>query len=299
MKMNIFILLSIFTGLYACREQLDTADAYGNFEAREVIVSAEANGKIIQLDIEEGQVLEAGRLVGIIDTIQLHLKKLQLLAGIQMVSGKTQDIQPQIDVLEEQKQNLLREKGRIEALLKDDAATPKQLDDIKGQIVVVERQIKASKAQNRTFNRGLLGEIDPLRVQIRQLEDQISKCYIRNPFKGTVLLQLAEESEITATGRPLYKIARLEDMYLRVYVNGAQLPHIEIGQEVTVFIDENEKENRSMSGTISWISGKAEFTPKIVQTKEERVNLVYAVKIKVKNDGSLKIGMPGEAVFHK
>ena len=297
MKIKILFPLLLLPLLFACEPPEDTADAYGNFEARELLVSAETNGKILTLEVEEGQQLEKGQLVAIIDTSQLHLKKLQLQASIQTVSGKTQDVQPQINVLEEQKKNLLREKARVEALLEDKAATPKQLDDIVGQIEVVERQITATKSQNKTFNKGLLGEIDPIRIQIEQIEDQLQKSYIYNPIDGTVLLKMAEPSEFTGAGKPLYKIANLEELELRVYVSGAQLPHVQIGETVDVYIDENKTENKKYAGTVSWISSQAEFTPKIVQTKEERVNLVYAVKIKVKNDGALKIGMPGEVIF--
>lgn len=297
MKIKLLIPLLIITVLSACEAPEETADAYGNFEARELLVSAETSGKIIQLDVEEGQRLEKGQLVAIIDTTQLHLKKLQLQASIQTVSGKTQDAQPQIEVLQEQKKNLLREKKRVEALLEDKAATPKQLDDILGQIDVVEKQIAATEAQNQTFNKGLLGEIDPIRIQIAQIEDQLDKSYVHNPIGGTVLLKMAEPSEFTGAGKPLYKIANLEELELRAYVSGAQLPHVQIGETVEVYIDEDENENKQYSGTVSWISSQAEFTPKIVQTKEERVNLVYAVKIKVKNDGALKIGMPGEVIF--
>lgn len=297
MKIKFLIPVLAITLLNACEAPEDTADAYGNFEARELLVPAETSGKIIQLDVEEGQRLAKGQLVAIIDTTQLHLKKLQLLASIQTISGKTQDIQTQIDVLQEQKKNLLREKARVEGLLADKAATPKQLDDIVGQIEVVDRQIVATKDQNKTFNKAVLGEIDPVRIQIEQIEDQLRKSYIYNPIDGTVLLKMAEATEFTGVGKALYKIANLEALELRAYVSGAQLPHVQIGDTVEVYIDENESENKKYSGTVTWISSEAEFTPKIVQTKEERVNLVYAVKIKVKNDGALKIGMPGEVLF--
>lgn len=297
MKIKLLFPILAFLLLSACEAPEDTADAYGNFESRELLVSAETSGKIIQLEVEEGQRLQKGQLVAMIDTTQLHLKKLQLQASIQTISGKTQDIQAQVDVLQEQKKNLLREKARVEALLKDKAATPKQLDDIVGQIEVVDRQILATKDQNKTFNKGVLGEINPIRIQIEQMEDQLRKSYVYNPIEGTVLLKMAEASEFTAAGKTLYKIANLETLELRAYVSGAQLPHVQIGDEVEVYIDENATENKQYSGTVTWISDQAEFTPKIVQTKEERVNLVYAIKIKVKNDGALKIGMPGEVLF--
>lgn len=292
--MKNIILLMLALSLWGCQPEESTSDAYGNFEAREILVSSESAGKILRLDVEEGRMLKAGEVVGIIDTTALHLRKLQLLASIRAVQGKTQDVQPQINVLEEQRRNLLRERDRLKALVQENAATRKQLDDMEGQLLVVERQIASARAQNRNLNTGILGETDPLRVQIQQIEDQIARCYIINPVDGTVLLQLAEAHEVTAPGKPLYKIADLDQMTLRVYVGGDQLPNVKVGEAVIVLVDQDEKSNRELSGKVSWVSPKAEFTPRIVQTKEQRVNLVYAVKVAVKNDGTLKIGMPGE-----
>ncbi len=297
MKAPSLFLLSAALFLIACQENGGTSDAYGNFEAQEVIVSAEGNGQLLRLEVEEGQELQASQQVGLVDTTQLHLKRQQLRASIQAVTGKTQEVQPQVDVLLEQKQNLQREEKRLKALIAANAATPKQLDDIQGQIEVVDKQIAAALSQNKTANRGILAEIAPLQAQIDQIDDQIRRCYINNPIDGTVLLKLAEPHEMAAMGKPLYTIAKMDELELRAYISGAQLPRIQLGQEVEVLIDEDEENNRSLSGTVSWISGKAEFTPKTIQTKEERVNLVYAFKVKVKNDGSLKIGMPGEVVL--
>lgn len=297
MKASSLFLLLPLLALAGCQNNNHLADAYGNFEAPEVIVSSESNGKLIYFNVEEGQGLEPGQLVGLVDTVPLLLRRKQLLAGIRAITGKTQEAQPQIDVLLEQKRNLQREAKRLEALVADNAATPKQLDDLKGQIDVVDKQIAATRSQTNTLNRGILAEIAPLEAQIEQVDDQIQRCYIYNPIKGTVLLKLAEASEMAAAGKPLYTIANLDALELRAYISGAQLPHLKIGQEVSVLIDETEETNRSLPGTVSWISGKAEFTPKTVQTKEERVNQVYAFKVRVKNDGSLKIGMPGEVVL--
>lgn len=294
---SLFLLLPLLT-LAACQNNNHLADAYGNFEAQEVIVSSESNGKLVYFAVEEGQQLESGQLIGIIDTVPLILRRKQLQAGIRAITGKTQESQPQVDVLLEQKRNLQREEKRLEALVADNAATPKQLDDIKGQVDVVDKQIAATRSQTSTLNRGILAEIAPLEAQIEQVDDQIQRCYIYNPIKGTVLLKLAEPSEMTAAGKPLYTVANLDELELRAYISGAQLPHLKIGQQLAVFIDETEETNRSLPGTVSWISNKAEFTPKTVQTKEERVNQVYAFKVRVKNDGSLKIGMPGEAMLH-
>ncbi len=295
--MSRFLFILIALAAWSCGNEKNTSDAYGNFEAREVLISSEGAGKILRLDAEEGHILKVGQVVGLIDTTALHLRKLQLLASIRTVQGKTQDAQPQIDVLEEQRRNLLRERDRLRALVQDDVAPRKQLDDMEGQIAVLERQVASLRRQNRDLNTAILGETDPLRIQIEQIEDQIARCYITNPLDGMVLLKLAETHEVTAPGKPLYKIADMEQMTLRVYVDGAQLPQVKVGQVVSVLVDEDASNNRELSGTVSWVSPKAEFTPRIVQTKTQRVNLVYAVKIAVRNDGTLKIGMPGEVKF--
>ena len=299
MKASSIFLFSAALTLTACQTTSDTSDAYGNFEVQEVIVSAEGNGQLLHFDVEEGQELPAGQQIGLIDTTQLHLRRQQLRASIQAVTGKTQEVQPQINVLLEQKQNLKREEKRLQALVADNAATPKQLDDIQGQIEVVDKQIAATLSQNKNLNQGILAEIAPLQAQIDVVNDQIRRCYIHNPITGTVLLKLAEPHEMTAMGKPLYTIARMDELELRAYISGEQLPQIQIGKQVEVLIDKDKESNKSLTGTVSWISDKAEFTPKTIQTKEERVNLVYAFKVRVKNDGSLKIGMPGEVVLEK
>jgi HlyD family secretion protein len=297
MDTKIIMYLLALLPLAACQENENQSDAYGKFEAREIIVSAEANGKLVSFQVEEGQALEAGTLVGLVDTTLLHLQREQLKAKIRAITGKTQDAEPQVRVLKERKQNLLREERRLQALIADKAAPAKQLDDLQGQIEVVEKEIAAIRSQNQTVNRGILAEIAPIEAQIEVVEEQIRRSYLYNPVSGTVLLQLAEPHEMTAAGKPLYTIAPLEELELRAYVSGAQLPGLKLGQEVTVLVDQDAESNRSLKGTVSWIADEAEFTPKTVQTKEERVNLVYAFKVKVKNDGRLKMGMPGEVVF--
>ena len=293
MKNIIIPLLAISVFIASCTKKDNRSDAYGNFEAVETIVSAEASGKILQFNVEEGQKLEQDAIVGYIDTVQLHLKKLQIAEQKKTVGTKFKSISTQVAVLEEQKRVNLREKARIERLIKDDAATGKQLDDINGAIDVINRQIASVKSQDETTRQEMKG----YDAQADQIIDQISKSNIVNPVSGTVVLKLAETSEVVTFGKPLYKIADLSEMELRVYISGAQLPEIKLGQKVKVLIDNGATDFRSLEGVISWISDKAEFTPKIIQTKEERVNLVYAVKVKVKNDGSLKIGMPGEIIF--
>lgn len=293
----IFTIIIVFMGLISCSNDGKKSDAYGNFESTEVIVSSEGNGKILSLNVNEGDKLSQNQVFGLIDTVQLYLKKEQLLASMQALRAKTQDIQVQMDVLNEQKKNLLREKNRVENLYKDSAATQKQYDDINGEMLALDKQIIATKKTLEIGNNGLLSEIKPLQAQLDQIKDQITKSIIKSPINGTILTKYSEEGEIASYGKPIIKIADLESMYLRVYVSGTQLPNIKIGQNAEILIDNNQKEMAKLSGKVEWISDKAEFTPKIIQTKEERVNLVYAVKILVKNDGSLKIGMPGEVNF--
>ena len=275
--------------LGSCTGNGDKADGYGNFEATEITISAEANGKILFLDAEEGNVLAQNKVVGVIDTVQLSLKRDQLLASKNTIFSKSRNVLSQREVLKEQLKVAQNDKARVENLLQAKAATAKQLDDINGQINIIIEQIKSVETQNSP----IINEIKSIEIQIRQIEDQINKSVIQNPVKGTVLVKYAEPNEITAFGKPLYKIANLEDMILRVYISENQLSTLKIGQEVSVKIDAGQ-EMISYPGVVSWIAESAEFTPKIIQTKEERVNLVYAVKVKVRNDGSLKIGMPAE-----
>ena len=308
----LFFSISFLLLLSACQKNGPKADAYGNFEADERIIGAEANGQILEFRIAEGQELAAGAIVGRIDSTQLALKKEQLQAAIRAVAAKSPAISAQLAVYEkqlatsrQQLTSLQREKQRVENLLRSDAATPKQLDDLNDQMALVQRQMdvileqrSASDAVLGTQKSGLLAEILPLQKQIAQIDDQLSKCQIVNPAAGTVLTSYAETGEIASFGKPLYKIADLRTMTFRAYIAGDQLGSIRIGQEIKVAIDAPDGAMREFPGKITWISSKAEFTPKIIQTKDERVNLVYAVKIAVANDGSLKIGMPGE-VFLK
>jgi len=294
--MNKIYLYLLITGIFiisSCGKDEKRSDAYGNFEAVETIVSAEATGKLIDFNIEEGQVIEKDVTVGNIDADQLSLKKQQLESQKNTIRTKFKNVFSQISVYQEQKKVNQVEKNRIEKLLKDDAATTKQLDDINGSINVLNKQIASIESQNSTT----MQELKSLDVQIQQVQDQIEKSAVINPVKGTVLMKLAEQSEIVNYGKPLYKIADISTMDLRVYVSGEQLPGIKLGQMVRVLIDSGKGGYRELEGLISWISSKSEFTPKIIQTKEERVNLVYAIKVRVKNDGSLKIGMPGEVIF--
>jgi HlyD family secretion protein len=279
--------------LSACSNNNEKSDAYGNFEVDDVIVSAEANGKLIFFNVEEGQSLNEGSLTGVVDTVNFVLQRDQLTAQKKAVASNIAHVKAQIDVLEQQKKNHLRDKKRIENLLRDGAATQKQLDDINGAIDVVNSRIVSTETQYTSVQ----SEMEVIRTQIAQVEESIRRCRIFNPINGRVLEKFANAGEITAFGKPLYNIADMETLTLRVYVSGAQLPRIKLGQNVEVLVDADAKKNRALNGEVYWVSETAEFTPKIIQTKEERVNMVYAVKVRVKNDGMLKIGMPGEVNF--
>ena len=295
MKYIIFLLL--VWSIAACQREQDS-DAYGNFEATEVIISAETNGRLNDFSVEEGEQIKPEMKLGVIDTTQLYLEKQQLIYSIAALKSKIQDVKVQVNVLQEQKANLLREQKRLQDLFKDHAATQKQLDDINGEIQVVDSRILATRSQMSTSNQGILSEIAPLEARVAQINDQLKKSYVTTPIAGLVLAQYAENGEFVTIGKPLFKVADLKNMELRVYVSGYQLADIRLGQPVRVLVDKDKKTNRSLEGKITWVSSQAEFTPKIIQTKEERVDLVYAVKVATINDGTLKVGMPGEVAFN-
>ncbi|MGV8945120.1 MAG: HlyD family secretion protein [Lutibacter sp.] len=286
---KIIIGLLIFGNLIVACKNDEKADGYGNFEATEITISAENNGKLVQFNVEEGQVLEKGYYVGFIDTIPLNLKRDQLLASKSIVYSKSGSVLSQKNVLNAQLNTATINKTRIENLIRENAGTQKQLDDINGEINVIHKQIKSVESQNSP----VIDELESIDVQLKQVEDLLQKSNIVNPTNGTVLTKYAEINEVTSFGRPLYKIADLSTMELRVYVSETQLSSLKIGQKVTVKVDAGES-MKNYEGVISWIASEAEFTPKIIQTKEERVNLVYALKVNVANDGGLKIGMPAE-----
>ena len=288
MKKIIIIILATI-GLISCNKNNEKADGYGNFEATEVTVSSEANGKIEFLKLEEGDVLEPQMQVGLIDTLQLYFTKQQLIASKNTISAKSTNVLSQKSVLLEQLKTTQIESKRINNMYIENAATKRQVDEIDGRVNVIEKEIQSVNTQNAP----IISELKTIDVQIEKINDQIEKSKITNPISGTVLTKYSEPGEITAFGKPLYKIANISEMTLRVFISETQLSQIKMGQEVSVKIDGLE-EMKTYKGTISWIASQAEFTPKIIQTKEERINLVYAVKVKVKNDGSLKIGMPAE-----
>ncbi|MBD1421172.1 HlyD family efflux transporter periplasmic adaptor subunit [Sphingobacterium chuzhouense] len=290
-KIMVIIILS------ACNTNRHSFDASGSFEAEETIVSAEAQGMLKAFDIQEGQSLQAGERIGYVDSVQLHLKKKQLEAQIRALTGKKPNIPVQLSALQEQLRTAEKEKVRITNLVKGDAATPKQLDDMNAQIEVLKKQIEAQQSSLNISSEGISKDAIPLQIQIEQLEDQLSKCHIVNPIAGTVLTKYAEANEMATVGKPLYKIADLSNIILRAYITGDQLSQIKLNQKVSVNTDDGNGGYKKTEGIITWISDKAEFTPKTIQTKDERANMVYAIKVKVKNDGVYKIGMYGEILF--
>ena len=296
--MKHFIFLLLLTGLFsACQKQVKPYDASGTFEAVETIIPADASGIIKTLDVDEGQLLDSGVVVGYIDSTQLYLKKKQLEAQIKAILSKKPNIAKQLAAYEEQLKQAEHEKARIERLVKADAATTKQLDDATTQVIVIRKQIEAIQSSLSITSTGLSEETGPLFTQIEQVKDQLHRCLIVNPVKGTVLTTFAEPFEMAMPGKALYKIADLSVITLRAYITGDQLPDRKLGDKLTVLVDDGNKQYKSYEGTIVWISDKAEFTPKTIQTKDERANLVYAIKIRVPNDGYLKIGMYAEVKF--
>jgi HlyD family secretion protein len=281
----------------ACNNNGPEFDATGNFEADEIIISSEASGKIIQLNAEEGQELKSQTVIGLIDTTQLHLRKKQLEYSIRAINSKQPDATIQLAAITEQIQTTKREKKRVENLLKDDAATQKQLDDLNAQLDLLQKQYAATQSTLSITKQSLQSETLPLKAQLEQVQDQIHKSQIVNPINGTVLSLYAKQNEVVNPGKALYKIADLSTIILRAYISGNQLSQIKLGQQVKVLVDAPDDGYKEYPGTISWVSDKAEFTPKTIQTKDERANLVYAVKINVKNDGFLKLGMYGEVKF--
>lgn len=289
MKKQYILIATFLLGTLLSCSNGEKADGYGNFEATEIIVSSEANGKLEFLNLEEGQIIEKGAVIALVDTLQLYLNKQQMLASKETVASKSGGVWSQVSVLNEQLQTAKLEQQRIQKMFADKAATQRQLDVANSQADVLKKQIQSVETQNAP----IVNEVKAIEAKVAQINDQIAKSKITNPISGTVLTKFAEPGEIVSFGKPLYKIANMDEMTLRVYISETQLANIKIGQQVTVKIDSGE-EMKDYEGSISWISASAEFTPKIIQTKEERVNLVYAVKVNVKNDGSLKIGMPAE-----
>lgn len=296
MKISYIVLFTTF-GLFfsSCSDTENISDAYGNFEATEIVVSAQSNGELLQFNVQEGDVLAKGQSIGLIDTTDLYLKKKLLEQQKLTISSQLASINSEIEVQRQQLENNKVNQARIKKMYKQGAATKKQLDDINGLVDLNEKMIDAvvSKKQN------VLDQINGVGIQVEQIEELVTKCLLKNPSNGTVMVKYSEQGELAVMGKPLYKLADIKNIKLKAYISGAQLPDVKLGDEVEVLYDKNKTENDATRGKVVWISSTAEFTPKTIQTKEERVNLVYAIKVLVKNDGSIKIGMPGELNFIK
>ena len=295
MKTNkLFGIVIVATLSASCGSGDGDYDASGVFEATEVIVSAKGTGEIVRLDIQEGQNVAAGAQVGFIDTLQLHLRKMQLLANMTAVESRHYDVSRQIASIQQQIATQKTERTRYENLVRSNATNQKQLDDINAQIALLEKQLAAQTETLENNNRNVSGESTGLQAQVAQIEDQIRQNVISSPIDGTVLSKYAEQGEWAVQGRALFKVADIARMNLRVYITAGQLTELKIGQQVEVYADRGESDRREYPGTVTWISDQAEFTPKTIQTRDERANLVYAVKVAVRNDGYIKKGMYGE-----
>lgn len=281
---------------WGCGDRNKKFDAMGVFESDEVLVSSEEGGKILYLDIREGDRLEKGRIIGQIDTKELELNKEQLVKKIASAQAKKSDIKKQLAPLEEQLKTARTEQARTMRLLKADAATQKNLDDINAQIALLQRQLEAQKSSMDLANKSIEDEIQSMDFQIGVIDYKIGRSSVSSPINGTVLEKYAYAGEVASPNKPLFKVADTDVLRLKAYVIEPQLTHVKLGDKATVFVDFGEK-YRQYGGTVSWISDQAEFTPKTIMTKDERENLVYAVKIDVKNDGYLKIGSYGEVKF--
>ncbi len=297
MKPYSFYLLIVLI-IFSCDNNTGEFDATGIFEATEIIVSSEASGKILELNLAEGEVLKRGQRIGAIDSTQLYLSKLQLHESQKAVLAGRPDIQTQMEATRKEIESTRVEKKRIENLVKGEIANQKQLDDINTKLAVLESRLAAQQNSLRTTTSTLTEQSNAINIQMMMVQDQLRRCTIINPVDGTVLTKYSMENEMTMPGKAMYKIADLSTLILRAYVSGDQLPQFKLGQSVNVLVDAPDDAYKTYSGTIAWVSDKAEFTPKTIQTKDERANLVYAIKISVKNDGYLKLGMYGEVKFN-
>ena len=296
MKHTILLSLSLLIiSMYSCKSTEDDAFAYGNFESQDILISSEVTGDLLKFSAEEGEHLKKGDIIGLIDTTQLHLKKLQLISASSVIKSGIQEIDAQIEVNSVNLTNLEREQSRLQNLMKDGAATAKQMDDMNGQVALVKAQTSALKAKKT----GIYAQLESSGIQVRQTEDQIRKCFISVPIDGTVLEVYLREGELATPGKAIFKMANLNEMILRVFISGDQLSSVNTGDSIVVRIDGAADNFKEFSGEVIWVSSQAEFTPKIIQTRKERVNLVYAVKVAVKNSGEIKIGMPGEISLNK
>lgn len=285
--------------LAACSQGTPDYEATGTFETTEVLVSSEASGRLLALDVEEGDSVRAFQAVGLVDTIQLSLKRDQLMASMKAVEVQRPNLPKQIAALQQRLATAQKEKQRMENLLKAGAANQKQLDDWEAQVALLRKEIAAQQSSLQNSHASLSEQGVSLAIQIAQVEDQLAKCRAVSPISGTVLAKYAEAGELATIGKPLFKVADMNRMYLRAYVTSDQLSKLKLGDAVTVYADYGDAHQQPYPGVVTWIADRAEFTPKTILTKDERADLVYAVKIAVKNDGQLKIGLYGGVTLTK
>jgi len=296
MKKILGIILICIT-IYSCGNNNNEFDASGTFESTEIIISSESMGKILNLNIEEGDKINKNEIVGIIDSVQLHLKKMQLIKNMQSVISRSPKVSTQLSILKEELKKQIKEQKRLKRLAKANAASEKQIDDISASVLILKSKIKALKSTLNNNVNSINAQSSAIEIQIAQIEDQLSKCYIKSPTNGSILAKYSQEGEFARVGKPLFKIANLDEVFLKAYINSGQLLNLKLGQSVKVFANFGGDKQREYKGHISWISNKSEFTPKSIQTQDERENLVYAIKVKIKNDGYIKLGMYGEVKF--
>lgn len=299
MRSGIIInVIMVMASIASCRGEKKTYDASGSFEAVETIIAAEANGKLLKLDVEEGQQLDSGQVIGYIDSTQFHLNKIQLLQNKRAILSNRPQTNIQVESLKTELENAMLDRNRTENLVKGGVASQKQLDDANAKIATLQARIKAQESTLQISTTSLNEQGNTVDAQLKLINDQLQKSIIINPVKGTVLSKYAEQYEMAVLGKPLYKIADLSTIVLRAYITGDQLQQVRIGQKVKVFTDDGKGGLKQTEGVITWINDRSEFTPKNIQTKNERANLVYAIKISVKNDGYLKLGMYGEVSWN-
>ena len=294
---HIIVLMFAALALASCGDKEKEYDATGTFEATELTVSAEQNGKLLQFDVNEGDRIDLGKQVGLIDTVQLYLKARQIGATKLVYASQRPDMAKQVAATRQQLAKAREEYDRFAGLVKEGAANRKNLDDARSQVWVLERQLEAQLSSLNTSTNSLNAQMCTADVEKLQVVDQLGKCHISAPISGTVLEKYAEQGEYATVGKPLFKMADIDHMYLRAYITSAQLKNVKIGQSVKVFADYGNNEKKEYPGRVTWVSSKSEFTPKTILTDDERADLVYAVKIAVKNDGYVKIGMYGEVTF--
>ncbi len=298
MRKNIFITMTLATVMLAsCGNGEKEYDATGTFEATEVTVSAEQNGVLLEFMPQEGDNVEAGVQVALVDTVQLYLKACQVGALKQVYASQRPDMTKQVAATRQQLVKARQERDRFESLVKSGAANRKTLDDADSQVKVLERQLEAQMSSLHTSTNGLQAQMNTADIERMQVADQLRKCHVKSPVSGTILAKYMQQGEFATVGKPLFKVADTDNMFLRAYFTSAQLKDIRLGQKMTVYADYGGGERREYSGRVAWISSKSEFTPKTILTDDERADLVYAVKIAVKNDGNIKIGMYGEVTY--